>query len=359
MVKSDSLSTGSTLSGREVHFFWPLRRNRPLSPLRYRMPVPTLSLAPRLRSSSSASASVRKQRRKGGWLSWPGQGKRKGRSLPELLSTMRQKKRIRDSTICMKTYFLALLPPSCLCLPGAEFSHVSFYFTLAAPPMVEFYLDSSVLYATSHIIPLRCFNQFLGNEKFVNITDLAEDEISELLTVFNLVQSDYIPRLFNLFSLALRGGSPPPLRLHSSDESSSDCGSACETSPPAHGAANAQCGQDDACSSTDDAIKHDVGECSSENESANRESSDDYQHVSMVVPCATFKNKQESYCVTITLMNDIDPRRRCFHCVFGDSAQPMQAENDVPVRDKCPTEKSSAEFGIIRRISYASLARQL
>ena len=79
----------------------------------------------------------------------------------------------------------------------------------------------------------------------------------------------------------------------------------------------------------------------------------------MVVPCATFKNKQESYCVTITLMNDIDPRRRCFHCVFGDSAQPMQAENDVPVRDKCPTEKSSAEFGIIRRISYASLARQL
>ena len=225
--------------------------------------------------------------------------------------------------------------------------------------MVEFYLDSSVLYATSHIIPLRCFNQFLGNEKFVNITDLAEDEISELLTVFNLVQSDYIPRLFNLFSLALRGGSPPPLRLHSSDESSSDCGSACETSPPAHGAANAQCGQDDACSSTDDAIKHDVGECSSENESANRESSGDYQHVSMVVPCATFKNKQESYCVTITLMNDIDPRRRCFHCVFGDSAQPMQAENDVPVRDKCPTEKSSAEFGIIRRISYASLARQL
>jgi hypothetical protein len=221
------------------------------------------------------------------------------------------------------------------------------------------------------------------NDRFVEISELNADQIADSLTVFNLVQPKYIPRLFDLFAFALRGGSPPPLVLQqsplapgnmlglvSSTSSGSSAGSmAADTSKgdDTAGSNNEDdnhCGNDDSSSEESrstvvSSSEEEEGDGNIEEKEKVEEDDNEYHHASMTVPCAHFPSAKEAVLImTITLMNDENPNKRCFHCVFREHKSLSQTCRDES-KAKIDQYIDPSSFGKIRCVACAELAIQL
>lgn len=158
-----------------------------------------------------------------------------------------------------------------------------------------------------------------GNDRFVEISELNADQIADSLTVFNLVQPEYIPRLFDLFGLALRGGSPPPLVLLQSPlapgnmlglvNSTSSSSRARSTMTDEGDDAVASsiegsslCGNDDSSSGESrstivSSSEEEGGEEDrnhGEKEEVEEEEEKEYHHACMTVPCAHFPSAKDA-----------------------------------------------------------------
>lgn len=225
------------------------------------------------------------------------------------------------------------------------------------------------------------------NDRFIEISELNADQIADSLTVFNLVQPEYIPRLFDLFALALRGGSPPPLVLQQSplapgnmlglvNSSSSSSSRAQSTTagegddtiarPSSSNEGGSHYENDDSASGQSRSTvvssseeEEGGGDGNSEEKEEVEEDDKEYHHASMTVPCAHFPSAKEAvFIMTITLMNDENPNKRCFHCVFReDISLPQTSKDESKAKvDQCI---DSSSFGKIRRVTCAELAIQL
>eukprot|EP00566_Odontella_aurita_P001614 CAMPEP_0113553890 /NCGR_PEP_ID=MMETSP0015_2-20120614/15853_1 /TAXON_ID=2838 /ORGANISM="Odontella" /LENGTH=556 /DNA_ID=CAMNT_0000454987 /DNA_START=180 /DNA_END=1850 /DNA_ORIENTATION=- /assembly_acc=CAM_ASM_000160 len=52
------------------------------------------------------------------------------------------------------------------------------------------------------------------------------------------------------------------------------------------------------------------------------EEEDGETHLSITLPCRQFRSVTEQLCITIILMNDIDPSKRCYYCILSPPANP-------------------------------------
>lgn len=166
-----------------------------------------------------------------------------------------------------------------------------------------------------------------GNDRFVEISELNADLIADSLTVFNLVQPEYIPRLFDLFALALRGGSSPPLVLQQSSLAPGNMlGLANSTSSASRSRSTmADEGDDDVasnneggnhcrnCDSYSGESRSTVVSSSEEEEGdGNNEEQEEFEeeddkeyhhHASMTVPCAHFPSaKKAKFIMTVSAL---------------------------------------------------------
>ena len=154
-----------------------------------------------------------------------------------------------------------------------------------------------------------------GNNRFVHISELNADQIAESLTVFNLVKPEYIPRLFDLFALALRGGSPPPLVLQQSPLAPGNMldpqyasSSRSDDNAPSRDEASSE---EDQRSSNDESLsggeskstvvssseKEEVEKNEDEAEEGNEK---EYLLASMTVPCAHFPSGHATFVMTVS-----------------------------------------------------------
>lgn len=164
-----------------------------------------------------------------------------------------------------------------------------------------------------------------GNDRFVERSELNADQIADSLTVFNLVQPEYIPRLFDLFALALRGGSPPPLvlqqsplapgnMLHSNLTISRAGSGTVDESDDTDGNDNedGSRGENDESSSGESrstVVSSSEEEEDGKNEEKVEEDDDgkEYHHASMTVPCAQFPStKQAAFFMTVSNLSPFD-----------------------------------------------------
>ena len=60
----------------------------------------------------------------------------------------------------------------------------------------------------------------------------------------------------------------------------------------------------------------------------------------------------------ITLMNDENPNKRCFHCAFQEDKRPTQKSEDES-KTKVDQAIDTSSFGKIRRVTCAELAMRL
>lgn len=121
------------------------------------------------------------------------------------------------------------------------------------------------------------------NEFFLKATGLFEDELDRL-TIFSLVKSNHLSSLFEIVAAALRTGSQ-----QSDDEEKS-------------------LGQDVAKRNCNKSEQGGGGK---------------FNYSAITLPCTTFRPRpgalmDKQMYITVTLMADADPRKRCFHCVFTD-----------------------------------------
>ena len=184
-------------------------------------------------------------------------------------------------------------------------------------------------------------------------TGLTFSEMCTSLTVFNLIQANMIPKLFDLFSLALRCGSPPAMvlrspssshprpNLHKNDVHKKESANSC--SATAH---------DDTLSGCKDGANVTLNNSfDSESQDTNRT-----MHCSMTLPCIIFQSAKTPFNITITLMNDIDPAKRCFHCILSPVLHLSTRASRESKTLKYPIDES---LGKIKHISSTSLARLL
>lgn len=201
------------------------------------------------------------------------------------------------------------------------------------------------------------------NDKFLDDTGFLPNQVCSSLTVFNLIQAKMLPRLFDLFSLALRGGSPSPLILQSPLRTACFGGfqglqaKAVEKAPSL--VSNYE---DPLVGSSSEPDETDSDETSSDRTPVNEDDADamDATHASMTLPCVRFGPNSTPLLVTITLMNDVDPEKRCFHCVF--SPDPNRHASDNEGSEQAPKKidvKAKEIIGEIRRISHRTFANLL
>jgi len=127
-----------------------------------------------------------------------------------------------------------------------------------------------------------CFFFYVtGNDFFLKTTGLSNEEVDRI-TIFSLVQTDKLSNLFELVAASLR-------HSHPSDE-------------------------------TDNQKPSEEGEASSEAPSRGLK-----DFAAITLPCVKFQPRQEDdnekskpLNMTVTLMDDEDQSKRCFHCVFTD-----------------------------------------
>ena len=208
---------------------------------------------------------------------------------------------------------------------------------LKIPCIVQGLLGKHVSHFFIYLRYLSLFFLFSsGNDRFVQVSELNADQIAESLTIFNLVQPKYIPRLFDLFALALRGGSPPPLVLQQSplapgnmlgrinSRISASRGGSTVTdegeSAALSGIEGGNHGTNDdssmsesrstVVSSSGQEEEEDDDECDKRNEEEAEENDDtEYHHASMTVPCAHFPSGQALFLMTVSG----DPASRMFN----------------------------------------------
>ena len=168
-----------------------------------------------------------------------------------------------------------------------------------------------------------------GNDRFVEISELNADQIADSLTVFNLVQPEYIPRLFDLFALALRGGSPPPLVLQQSPLApgnmlglvNSSSSSRAQSTTAGEGDDTIASSSNEGCSHYENAdsssgqrrstvvsISEEGGDGTNEEKGEVEEKDDkEYHHASMTVPCAHFPSAKEAvFIMTVSTLPFFD-----------------------------------------------------
>lgn len=192
------------------------------------------------------------------------------------------------------------------------------------------------------------------NEEFLAATGLAKAQLSGCLTVHNLVDSKYHAVLNDLFELALRGDTDLTKSHFASHGGSVADNKAIQTAATASAAVVVASGETTAMSS-DDARERQIAaamappssicldrsmsprsDLSDEKDellpctSTSQEDSSSAQYTSLMLPCALFPRRGLAHRqVTIVLMNDVDPSRRCFYCVIS----PMESNLLSSTRD--------------------------
>jgi PAS domain-containing protein len=129
------------------------------------------------------------------------------------------------------------------------------------------------------------------NDFFLKATGLS-GETAERLTIFSLVRSNRLSDLFEIVAAALR----------SDDSKRTDDVSAVTSGPIVDG------------NSEDDM-----------NDGTQRSTNSAWNYTAITLPCTAFHpdkvdtaDENKPLYITVTLMTDDDPRKRCFHCVFSD-----------------------------------------
>jgi len=164
----------------------------------------------------------------------------------------------------------------------------------------DFQLDYEEVFLTSNIpqlIATAAGRIITWNDFFLRATGLTEQE-AKRLTIFSIVQADELSSLFEMVAAALRKSSSktPPNKRH----------------------------RKAILSSIDLDKESDVSSSSSKKKSNQQE------WAAITLPCISFPalNSSEKLLgnshhpnplfMTVTLMHDVDPQKRCFHCVLTD-----------------------------------------
>lgn len=197
-----------------------------------------------------------------------------------------------------------------------------------------------------------------GNDEFLSVTGVAKSQLRGCMTVHNLIDSKYHPVLNDLFELALRGdtgdrdspfmtsgkaaqlasaAAAPPLVVVASRETtamSNDVARerqiAAAMAPPSSVSLERSISPRSDLSDDNDAVTTscDVVGATEEKCTKEEEKGDAY-YTSLTLPCVSF-SRALSLQMTIVLMNDIDPSRRCFYCIMSPQEKmPEQAAAGV------------------------------
>jgi len=202
------------------------------------------------------------------------------------------------------------------------------------------------------------------NDEFLSVTGVATSQLRGCMTVHNLIQSSYHPVLNNLFELALRGDSDatsspfmpsssgkscglvatPPLVVVASrettalsDDASRERQIAAAMAPPSTISVERSLSprSDSDLSDGNDAVAKtpgfgvDDGKATSEKEDTpvymgEEEKVENNIYTALTLPCVSFPRASTLFQMTIVLMNDIDPSRRCFYCIMSPMDQVRQ-----------------------------------
>jgi len=157
----------------------------------------------------------------------------------------------------------------------------------------EFELDYEEVFISSNVpqlIATTAGRIVTCNDFFAKVTGLSKEEISRL-TIFSIVQGNKLSNLFEMLGEALR------------------------------------CGSDTTDDGSDTAIEgsHSSGATTSESESS--ESTKRWNYSAMTLPCVSFPSRTHAgkihhpnpLYMTMTLMTDDNPQKRCFHCILTDN----------------------------------------
>jgi len=184
-------------------------------------------------------------------------------------------------------------------------------------------------------------------------TGFAKAQLSGCLTVHNLVDSKYHAVLNDLFELALRGDTDVTTGHISPDANNKAIQAAADTASAV--AAVVVASRETTALSSDDARERQIAAAMAPPSSISLDRSisptsdmsderDDLlpgksiiqqqvsssaQYSSLMLPCALFPRRSLApRKVTIVLMNDVDPSRRCFYCVMS----PMESNRLLSTR---------------------------
>jgi hypothetical protein len=192
----------------------------------------------------------------------------------------------------------------------------------------SFQLDYKEVFEKSNIPQLLATSSgkiITWNECFVQVTGYHKSEIGRL-TIFSLVRPDKLAKFFDIVAAALR--------------SEMDEKEMCEHLPPSETSVDRSTFTMQA--EKKDSVEKPAALLSTENATANPKETDGNEineaqgmpsrlmdYTAITLPCINFpamKKRNEGFSeadsvigpltVTVTLMADKDPRRRCFHCVF-------------------------------------------
>ncbi|KAL3942746.1 MAG: hypothetical protein SGBAC_003121 [Bacillariaceae sp.] len=165
------------------------------------------------------------------------------------------------------------------------------------------------------------------NQSFVNATGLEESDL-ERMTIFSLVQPDKLSNFFEIAAIALRSNDDEAELVNEGTEkdqsAQSDGTPATESSTSKDESSTSQISKD----SSSDGTPATESATSSQGEENQRK----WNYAAMTLPCVEFpamKERRESSSkwdktieklnMTMILISDPDPRKRCFHCTFTDS----------------------------------------
>lgn len=135
----------------------------------------------------------------------------------------------------------------------------------------------------------REFSLFAANDFFSTATGITKDSVSRL-TIFSIVQADKLSNMFEMVAEALRGDRT---RQASSEPKSADSSANTTSESGADSSVNPQW----------------------------------EQYTAITLPCISFPNRSKPgsphhphpLYMTVTLLSDDDPRKRCFHCILTDN----------------------------------------
>jgi len=159
----------------------------------------------------------------------------------------------------------------------------------------EFELDYEEVFVSSNVpqlIATTAGRIVTCNHFFTKVTGLSKEEISRL-TIFSIVQGDKLSNLFEMLGEALR------------------------------------CGSDNLENKTTAEVKESRSSSSTAttSESESSESIKRWNYAAMTLPCVSFPSRTHAgkihhpnpLYMTMTLMTDENPRKRCFHCILTDN----------------------------------------
>lgn len=175
------------------------------------------------------------------------------------------------------------------------------------------------------------------NQSFVNATGLEESDL-ERMTIFSLVQPDKLSNFFEIAAIALRSNDEEAELVNEGTEKNqsvqSDGTPTTESSTSQDESSTSQISKD----ASSDYTPATACATSSQDESSKtsqvtkEENQRKWDYAAMTLPCVEFpamKERRESSSkwdktieklnMTMILISDPDPRKRCFHCTFTDS----------------------------------------